>query len=262
MAAASMMELIGIQALGAHGSNTPSSFTGSQSFLFSIQPFEAALEMNPLSALYWRARPKTKNVGKASMGANHCDRFIGSSLSKINFWIITKEKKPMRPPMSGLATHDMTTFLTTSQSMRLVEYLTSKIRPTPRIPPMMEWVVETGKPRRVATVNHVAAAIMAAMKPNAMSVEKASSMRGSVKSTLRMPFRTVSVTASPAKKAPANSNTAAMITACLRVKAREPTDVPMAFATSFAPMFQAMYAQTTSAKAIRIIVSGSMLSPP
>jgi hypothetical protein len=28
--------------------------------------------------------------------------------------------------------------------------------------------------------------------------------------------------------------------ACLRVKAPEPTDVPMAFATSFAPIFQAM----------------------
>ena len=53
-------------------------------------------------------------------------------------------------------------------------------------------------------------------------------------------FRTVSVTASPAKNAPANSNTAAMMTACFRVSAREPTLVPMAFATSFAPMFQAM----------------------
>ena len=37
---------------------------------------------------------------------------------------------------------------------------------------------------------------------------------------------------------------AAMITACLSVSAREPTDVPIAFATSLAPIFHARYAQT------------------
>ena len=60
------------------------------------------------------------------------------------------------------------------------------------------------------------------------------------KSTVRIPLRTVLVTASPAKKAPANSKIAAIMTACLRVSARDPTEVPIAFATSFAPMFQAM----------------------
>ena len=34
---------------------------------------------------------------------------------------------------------------------------------------MMECVVDTGSPNRVAMVNHVAAAIIAAMKPNAIS---------------------------------------------------------------------------------------------
>ena len=105
---------------------------------------------------------------------------------------------------------------------------------------MIEWVVDTGRPIRVAMVSQVAAAIIAAMKPNAMSWESTASTVPSAKSTVRIPLRTVSVTASPAKKAPLNSNTAAMITACFRVRARDPTEVPIAFATSFAPMFQAM----------------------
>ena len=52
-----------------------------------------------------------------------------------------------------------------------------------------------------------------------------------------IPFLTVSVTASPAKNAPQNSNTAAIITACFNVSAREPTEVPIALATSLAPIF-------------------------
>ena len=39
------------------------------------------------------------------------------------------------------------------------------------IPPIIEWVVETGSPNRVAMVSHVAAAIIAAMNPNAISCE-------------------------------------------------------------------------------------------
>ena len=102
----------------------------------------------------------------------------------------------------------------------------------------MEWVVETGSPILVAIVNQVAAAIIAAINPNAKSFENASSTTS--KSTDRMPFLTVSVTASPAKNAPQNSKIAAIITACFRVKALEPTDVPIALATSFAPIFHAM----------------------
>ena len=146
MAAASMMELRGIQAFSAHGLKTPFSFTGNQSFLSSIHPLEAAFDMNPLRALYCSARPRTKNVGKASIGASHIERSTGLSLSRMSFLMIINEKKPIKPPINGLATHDMTTFRTTSQSMRLVEYFTSRISPTPRIPPMMEWVVDTGRP--------------------------------------------------------------------------------------------------------------------
>ena len=49
-----------------------------------------------------------------------------------------------------------------------------------------------------------------------------------------------------------------MMTACLSVRAREPTDVPIAFATSFAPMFYTMYAQTINANPIKTMVIGSM----
>ena len=66
----------------------------------------------------------------------------------------------------------------------------------------------------------------------------------------RTPFRTVSVTASPAKKAPRNSKTAAMIIALRNVRALLPTLVPIAFATSLAPMFQAMYPAITIARKI------------
>ncbi len=52
--------------------------------------------------------------------------------------------------------------------------------------------------------------------------------------------RTVSVTWDPTRTAPANSKTPASTTACFIVSAPEPTDVPMALATSLAPMFQAM----------------------
>ena len=106
------------------------------------------------------------------------------------------------------------------------------------MPPMMLWVVETGSPSLVAIVSQTAAAIIAAM--NAYIRSLANSLVTVSKSTERMPLRTVSVTASPAKNAPANSNTAATITACFNVNAREPTEVPIALATSLAPMFQAI----------------------
>ena len=53
-----------------------------------------------------------------------------------------------------------------------------------------------------------------------------------------IPLRMVLVTSPPAKTAPANSNIAAITIACFIVMAREPTDVAMALATSFAPIPQ------------------------
>ena len=50
----------------------------------------------------------------------------------------------------------------------------------------------------------------------------------------------VEVTVPPATNAPANSKIAAMMIACVTVMAPDPTEVPMALATSFAPMPQVM----------------------
>ncbi len=55
-----------------------------------------------------------------------------------------------------------------------------------------------------------------------------------------IPLRMVLVTVPPAMKAPANSKMAAIRIACLTVMAPEPTEVPMALATSLAPMPQVM----------------------
>ena len=55
-----------------------------------------------------------------------------------------------------------------------------------------------------------------------------------------MPFRMVLVTFPPAIKAPENSKIAAMIIACLILIAPDPTEVPSALATSFAPIPQVM----------------------
>jgi hypothetical protein len=54
----------------------------------------------------------------------------------------------------------------------------------------------------------------------------------------------------PASTAPANSNTAAMITACRKLIALAPVEVAMALATSLAPIAQAMYRPKTAASAM------------
>ena len=82
----------------------------------------------------------------------------------------------------------------------------------------------------------------------------------SASSKFKIPFRTVSVTASPAKKAPKNSKIAAAIIAFLKVRAPLPTLVPIALATSFAPMFQAMYPAIKIAR--NIIKSSPNMNTP
>ena len=61
-----------------------------------------------------------------------------------------------------------------------------------------------------------------------------------------IPLLIVSATSPPAKYAPANSNTIAMIIACLTVIVPEPTEVPMAFETSFAPIPKAIKKPSTA----------------
>ena len=62
-----------------------------------------------------------------------------------------------------------------------------------------------------------------------------------------IPFLIVLVTLTPAIKAPENSKTAAMIIAYLMLIAPDPTDVPIALATSFAPIPQVMQRPSTIA---------------
>ena len=67
-----------------------------------------------------------------------------------------------------------------------------------------------------------------------------------------MPLRTVAVTSPPANTAPANSKITAIMTACLNVIAPEPTEVPIALATSLAPIPQAINRPKPMANMIRI----------
>ena len=69
-----------------------------------------------------------------------------------------------------------------------------------------------------------------------------------------MPLRIVDVTCPPARKAPVNSKIAAMITACFIVNALEPTEVAIAFATSFAPIPQAINNPKLAANINNIVV--------
>ena len=104
----------------------------------------------------------------------------------------------------------------------------------PTIAPTIEWVVETGQPTRDATVNHMAAANRAESMPYSRMLASPIAPESII------PLRIVEVTSPPARKAPRNSKIAAIMIACLTVIALEPTDVAIAFATSLAPMPQAM----------------------
>ena len=60
--------------------------------------------------------------------------------------------------------------------------------------------------------------------------------------------------------APANSMIAAMMIACFTVTAPEPTEVPMALATSLAPMPQVMYRPNMIASARKMVLFCAMIS--
>ena len=101
--------------------------------------------------------------------------------------------------------------------------------------PTIEWVVDTGQPNLEANVSQTAAARRADSMPMTSRLGSFSSASASM-----MPLRIVDVTSPPARNAPRNSNTPAITMATPTVMAPEPTDVPIEFATSFAPIAQAM----------------------
>ena len=78
--------------------------------------------------------------------------------------------------------------------------------------------------------------------------------------TSMMPFLIVEVTSPPARYAPANSNTHATITAWPNVNALEPTDVPIALATSLAPIPQAIKKPTTQPMIIKSCPYSAIIS--
>ncbi len=113
------------------------------------------------------------------------------------------------------------------------------------------YVVDTGKPNRVAMVKKVADATRAHAMPNIRTA--GSSLK---KSTLMTLLRMVSATREllpsaravpstglpithPTSTAPRNSHTAAIHMACRRVRDREDTEVANELATSLAPMLNA-----------------------
>ena len=113
--------------------------------------------------------------------------------------------------------------------------------PAPITPPTTECVVETGAPTHVAKLTHSAdeirAAIIAQMKISLSDTEDGS----------MIPLEIVETTSPPASNAPAVSHTAAIAIAPPIVRAFAPTAGPMLFATSFAPMFTAIYAPIAAA---------------
>src|SRR5690606_18529531 len=113
----------------------------------------------------------------------------------------------------------------------------------PMIAPTMEWVVETGHPRRLAISRQHPAARGADSMPETSRCGVSVMGAGST-----MPLRMVAVTSPPARYAPRNSNIMAITIACRMVKAREPTEVPMALATSLAPIPQAINTPKTQAR--------------
>ena len=100
---------------------------------------------------------------------------------------------------------------------------------------MMLCVVETGQPIQLAIVSQIAAASNADNIPQTRISGFPKIGVGSI-----MLFLIVFVTCPPARKAPVNSKIAAIIMACFTLIAPDPTDVPIAFATSFAPIPQVM----------------------
>ncbi len=155
----------------------------------------------------------------------------GSSLPSMSLVMSLKVKKASMHPNTGERTQLAATWPTFPQETTPTP---PAIKPKPIIAPTMEWVVEIGIDFQVAKVTHIEAAMTAANAPNITLVGSPISF-GST-----MPLLIVPVTCAPKKTAPHIVNIPAMITACRIDIALAPTALAMEFATSFAPMLQAM----------------------
>ncbi len=106
--------------------------------------------------------------------------------------------------------------------------------PNPIMAPTIEWVVDTGSDFHVAKETHRAAASIAERAPTRA---RWGSVRMSVET---IPFLIVWVTWEPRKVAPTTFRIPAINTAWRMVIAFAPTEEAIEFATSLAPIFQAM----------------------
>src|SRR5947207_3200564 len=132
--------------------------------------------------------------------------------------------------MPGAITHAANTYDTPSQP-QLTFLNRTDATPAPTTPPMIECVVLTGKPYRVAMDRKVedpmTAHIMTSIRTGGSLMNRCGST-----SLCRM----VSATLAPTLTEPANSIQAAMAIACFIVKDRDDTDDANELATSLAPM--------------------------
>ncbi|OQB34681.1 MAG: hypothetical protein BWY06_03389 [Candidatus Latescibacteria bacterium ADurb.Bin168] len=176
-------------------------------------------------------RVSTAPVTPMITGVTVLARLAGWSCANTALRITRKSTHAKRPPRNG-------------DSTQLVPILASVIHrtappplaanPNPATAPMMECVVDTGHPFHVAMWSQTADARSAASIPTPMN-----GPTFSTNGTFITSYRIVLVTCPPAKKAPENSKTDATATAALRVRTRDPTAVPIALATSFAPIVHA-----------------------
>mmetsp|Transcript_3490 Transcript_3490/g.6199 ORF Transcript_3490/g.6199 Transcript_3490/m.6199 type:complete len:259 (+) Transcript_3490:1757-2533(+) len=117
-------------------------------------------------------------------------------------------------------------------------------KPTPMSAPTIECVVDTGSSQKVARRSHREAATRAAKLPIMSTSGPLNTpmdrLLGSKYLMLMIPERTVPVTCAPSRTAPENSKIAARIHAPISEMEPAPTDVAKAFATSLAPIPQAM----------------------
>ena len=138
----------------------------------------------------------------------------------------------MTPARTGVTTQLAAIVATSHQWTASIPMATTA---NPMIAPTIECVVDTGQPNREATVSQAAAARSADNMP--MTSTSGSCWRDSAS---MMPLRIVEVTSPPARNAPRNSKTPAIRMAPPTVRAPAPTDVPIEFATSLAPIAHAM----------------------
>ena len=166
------------------------------------------------------------------MGPSLRARSKGLAVSSTSRRMLIISTQASTPPISGETTQLATIWPIFAQFTASTPMPTT---PKPTMAPTIVWVVDTGQPRDEATISQIPAASSAANMPKTNISGFSEMGAGSM-----IPLRIVLVTCPPARKAPANSNRAAITIAWRAVIAPEPTEVPMALATSFAPIPQVM----------------------